>query len=271
MKYQEFQLSNPLPHYIQTIWGMESECDEDAYPRSLIMPDGIVEIIFHYEQPYYTWQDDTQFIQPENFAISMMRKFVEIGSSGKTGFISVRFYPWGAYHFFNEPIQNFLDKTLDASMLWGSESRMIIDKIKKHETIEQRFATLEEFLLEKLKQFQKDEVRIDNVLKLIRQTKGTLSIESICAETRFSKKQLERKFLSTVGTTPKVFSRITRFLNICQNLKEQKSQTLTQLTHDCGFYDQAHFIKDFKDFTGLSPKSFFSENLQLATMFATAE
>ena len=257
MKYHEFQLNNSLTDYIQTIWGMESESDEDIYPRSLIMPDGTVEIIFHYEKPFYTWQDDKQFIQPENFAISMMRKFIEIGSSGNTGFISVRFYPWGAYHFFSEPIQGFLDQTIDAYRLWDNDSKMIISKIKKTETIEQRFKLIEDFLLEKLRQFQKDEVRVDSVLKLIRQTKGTLSIESICTETGFSKKQLERKFLSTVGTTPKMFSRITRFLNICQNLKEQRSQTLTQLTHDCGFYDQAHFIKEFKAFSGFTPKEFY--------------
>jgi AraC-like DNA-binding protein len=259
MKYHEFQLSSPLADHIQSIWGMESESDEDIYPRSLIMPDGIVETIFHYERPFYTWQDDEQFIQPENFAISMMRKFVEIGSSGKTGFIAVRFYPWGAYHFFNEPVQNFLDQTIDASGLWGSDSKIIMEKIKKQGTTEQRFKLVEAFLLEKLKQFQKDEVRTDNAVKLIRQTKGTLSIESVCAETGFAKKQLQRKFLSTVGTTPKLFSRITRFLNICQNLKAEKSQTLTQLTHDCGFYDQAHFIKEFKAFSGFTPKEFYEK------------
>jgi AraC-like DNA-binding protein len=259
MKYHEFQLNNSLADYIQTIWGMESESGEDSYPRSLIMPDGIVEIIFHYEEPFYTWQDNKRFIQPENFAISMMRKFIEIGSSGTTGFISVRFFPWGAYHFFNEAIQDFLDQAIEASRLWGNESKIIMKKIKEPKTIEQRFKLVEEFLLDKLAQFQKEESKTDNAIKLIRQTKGTLSIESICAETGFSKKQLERKFLSTVGTTPKVFSRITRFLNICQNLKEQSNQTLSQLTHDCGFYDQAHFIKEFKAFSGFTPKEFYEK------------
>ncbi len=259
MKYREFDLSSPLKDHIQLIWGIESESDEDIYPRSLIMPDGIVEIIFHFADPYYTWQDNKRFKQPQNFAVSMMRKFIEIESSGETGFISVRFFPWGAYHFFGEPIRNFLDQSIDASKLWGTDSKKIIDKLKQEETIEQRFKLVEVFLIEKLEEFQKKEVEMEKAIKLIRQTKGTLSIESICAETGFSKKQLERKFLATVGTTPKVFSRITRFLNICQNLKEEKSQTLTQLTHDCGFYDQAHFIKEFKAFSGFTPKEFYGK------------
>ncbi|MFT3910729.1 MAG: helix-turn-helix transcriptional regulator [Ferruginibacter sp.] len=259
MKYHEFQLDPLLTDYIQSIWGLESESENDEYPRSLIMPDGIVEIIFHYQNPFYTWQDSKQFLQPECFAISMMQKFVEIASNGKAGFVSVRFYPWGAYHFFDKPIQHFLDQTIEAGKLWGNDAEKIIDKIKNKKAIHERFEIIQQFLLDKLDQFSKADTNTDNAVKLIRETKGMLSIEAICDRTGFSKKQLERKFLSTVGTTPKLFSRITRFLNICQNLEEQKDKTLTQLTHECGFYDQAHFIKEFKAFSGFTPKEFYDK------------
>lgn len=259
MQYHDYPLKQPLSDYIQSMWALESENDEDVYPRSIIMPDGIVELIFHYEAPFSTHQGNHSFIQPQNFAISMMKEFVEIESAGKTGFISVRFYPWGAYHFFDVPIQNFVDQTIDAVKLWGSDPDEIIRELRQGKSMEERFRCVELFLLEKLKHYQKRDPRIDGVLKFIRQTKGELSIAEIGAETGFSKKQLERKFLATVGILPKGFSRITRFLNICQNLEEQKGKTLTQLSHECGFYDQAHFIKDFKAFSGFTPKEFFEK------------
>jgi len=259
MQYDEYPVSEPLSRYVQTIWAMQSENDEDIYPRSLIMPDGIVEIIFHYETPFYTWQRNTSFSQPENFAVSMMRQYIEIGSSGKAGFISVRFFPWGAYHFFNVPVQTFLDQTIDAQELWGNCSGKIITELKSLTTINDRFKAVEWFLLEKLDLYQKSETQTDHAIKRIRETKGVLSMEEIYADTGFSKKQLERKFLATVGVTPKVFSRITRFLNICRNLKAQKNKTLTQLTYECGFYDQAHFIKEFKAFSGFTPTAFFEK------------
>lgn len=259
MQYHEHEINESLSDYIQTIWAMQSENDEDVYPRSLIMPDGIVEVIFHYETPYYTFQDGTQFLQPENFAVSLMKQYTEIASSGKTGFVSVRFFPWGAYHFFDEPIQNFLDQTIDAKKLWGNNSEKIIEELKNLNSVEERFKAVERFLLEKLKQHKKEETETDNAIKLIRQTKGALTIEQVCEETGFSKKQLERKFLATVGIMPKAFSRITRFLNICQNLDESKNKTLTQLAYECGFYDQAHFVKEFKAFSGFTPKEFFEK------------
>ena len=259
MQYHEHQLDEPLTEYIQTIWAMESENDEDVYPRSLIMPDGIVEIIFHYETPFYTWQDNNKFLQSENFAVSMMQQYIEIASSGKTGFISVRFFPWGAYHFFDEPIRNFLDQTIDAIKLWGNDSEKIIKELKTLNSLEERFKVVERFLLAKLKQHKKEETTTDNAIKLIRKTKGALTVEKVCAETGLSKKQLERNFLASVGIMPKLFSRITRFLNICQNLDEYKNKTLTHLAYECGFYDQAHFIKEFKAFSGFTPKEFFEK------------
>lgn len=259
MLYHEHQITQSLSDYIQSIWAMESENDADVYPRSLIMPDGIVEIVFHYETPLYSWQDDIQTLQADNFAVSMMRKYVEIGSSGKTGFIAVRFFPWGAYHFFDEPIQNFLDRSVDATKLWGNKSREIILELKSFDILEKRFKSIEQFLLKMLKQYKKDEAEIDDAIKLIRQTRGILSIESVCKKTGLSKKQLERNFIATVGTTPKIFSRNTRFLSICENLEELKGKTLTDLAYECGFFDQAHFTKEFKAFSGFTPKAFFEK------------
>jgi AraC-like DNA-binding protein len=259
MEYHEFHLTPPLSDYIQTIWAMQSESEQDGSPRSQIMPDGIVEIIFHYETPLYTYQDDSKFLQPENFAISMMRKFVEIESSGKSGFISVRFFPWGARHFFDEPIQNFLDQTIHAEKLWGDNSALIINKIKTCANLDERFLVVQQFLLDRLNEFQKNDTSLDDAIKLIRNSKGQLSIEEACSKSGYSKKQLERKFLASVGTTPKIFSRISRFLNICQHLEDQKNKSLTELTHECGYYDQAHFIKEFKEFSGFTPKEFFEK------------
>jgi AraC-like DNA-binding protein len=261
MQYHEFPLSPPLTEYIQSLWAMEPDSgnEEEAYPRSQIMPDGIVEIVFHYGDPFYTYQDGVRFLQPDNFAISMMKKYVEIESSGKTGFIAARFFPWGAYHFFNEPVQNFLDQTIDAVQLWGDDSRKIIEALKVPGTMEQRFKLAERFLLDRLQQFRKQDTQTDEAIKLIRREKGRLSIEEAGSQTGFSKKQLERKFLSSVGTTPKVFSRICRFLNICRHLEDFKGKNLTELTYECGFYDQAHFIKEFKEFSGFTPKAFFEK------------
>lgn len=259
MQYHEFPVQPELSEYIQTIWAMQSEAEEDAYPRSLIMPDGVVEVIFYYESPFLVWQDGKRNLQPEHAAVSMMKKFIEIESNGKTGFLAVRFFPWGAYHFFNEPVSNFLESTIDGVKLWSDDSPKIILQLQSLDSLDNRLKAVEAFLLNMLNKFQKKDNKIDEAVKLIRNTKGQLSIDEVCETTGFTKKQLERKFLPVVGTTPKIFSRVCRFLNICHHLDEQKGKSLTDLAYECGYYDQAHFINEFKEFSGFTPKDFFAK------------
>ena len=72
MRYVEFQPIPALADFIQVIWVGESESTDDVYQRELIMPDGIVELVFHYGDPFYTWQNGRRFQQPQSFAVSMM-------------------------------------------------------------------------------------------------------------------------------------------------------------------------------------------------------
>lgn len=256
MKYLQFQPDRDLADFIQLIWVMESEQPDDAYPRELIMPDGIVEIVFHHGDPFYTWQDGTRFLQPRSFAISMMRKHVAIESSGRIGFVSVRCFPWGGYHFFTEPIANFLDRTIPCERLWCDTDRLMAE-LCAAAGAEERVARVQRFLRAHLALCKRDEPAVDDAVKLIRQSKGRLGIQEVCARTGFSRKQLGRKMMASVGVTPKIFSRVTRFLDVCSRLDALDKATLSRLPHDCGFHDQAHFIREFKAFSGFTPTEFF--------------
>lgn len=260
MKYLEYETLPELAEYVQLVWSLESESDEDVFSKEHILPGGEVEIVFHFADPFHTWQDGKRFMQPEGFAISMMRKCIEIASSGKTGFVSVRFYPWGAYHFFKEPVKNFLDDTISTVFIWPDEHAPLMRAIRAAPDTEQRVHLIQQFLVERLNENKRNEPEVDQAIRLIRESKGSLGIEELCARTGFTQKQLERKFTASVGTTPKVFSCITRFLDICHHMKDMEGKTLTQLALDCGFYDQAHFSKEFRKFSGFSPKEFFERN-----------
>jgi len=259
MLYKEFQTHPQLVPYVQLVWMMESGSDTDSTPKQQIMPDGIVELVFHYADPWKTHVAGEQpFVQPKSFAISQMRKYIEIESNGRTGFIAVRFYPWGAYHFFSEPIKNFLDNTISTEKLWPEHYDALVERLHNTKDHKALSATIQQFLLDRLAEYKKADTRLDKAIMLIRESKGLLSIKEICEKTGFSKKQLERKFVATLGTTPKIYARISRFLNICHHLENYKNKTLTQLTYDCGYYDQAHFIKEFKEFSGFTPKEFYA-------------
>lgn len=276
MIYREFETHAALAPYVQLVWMMESEHEDDHAPRSLIVPDGIVEIVFHYGDPWITTvAGGKRLVQPRSFAISQMRKYIEIESNGRTGFVSVRFYPWGAYHFFDKPVHSFLDDTVSTATLWPGHYEDLMKKLRAaadgtdgaggasgagDADGADLASYVQGFLLDRLKEHHKDDVALDEAVKLIRSTGGQLSVEEVGERVGLSRKQLERKFVVTVGTTPKTFARISRFLNVCHHLDRYRDSTLTRLAHECGYFDQAHFIREFSAFTGFTPKAFFEKN-----------
>ena len=259
MIYKEFPTLPGLAPYVQLVWMMESENEHDTMPLEQIMPDGILEFVTHYADPWITIVAGGQAeSQPESFVISQMRKHIEIGPDGPTGMISVRFYPWGGYHFFDEPVDNFLDGTISIKKLWPLHCDDFMQKVRHASNQEARVTLIQKFLLARLEEHKKNEHSLDDAIRLIRESKGQLSMEEVCKRTGFSKKQLERKFIRSVGTTPKIFARVSRFLNICHHLEEYGNRSLTELAHECGYFDQSHFIKEFREFSGYTPKEFFA-------------
>lgn len=261
MIYREFETHAELTPFVQLVWMMESEHADDQAPKSLIVPDGIVEIVFHYGDPWITTvAGGKRMVQPLSFAVSQMRKYIEIESNGRTGFVSVRFYPWGAYHFFDKPVHSFLDDTVGTETLWPTHHEELMRALCKAPGGAEPAGIVQRFLLDRLRSYRKDDAALDEAVKLIRSAGGQLSIEEVGQRVGLSRKQLERKFVSTVGTTPKTFARISRFLNICHHLEGHREKTLTQLAYECGYFDQAHFIREFTAFTGFTPKAFFAKN-----------
>jgi AraC-like DNA-binding protein len=256
MRYQEFAIRPELAPYVQVVWGLESDGIEAAPPEQ-ILPDGIVEVVFHYGDPWLTSvAGDPPFVQPQGFAISMLRKYIEIMPNGRTGFVAVRFFPWGAYHFFSEPIRNFLDGTVDCGVLWSEAFADWRADFMGADGDGQRVEMVQDFLVAQLQVHRKEEAELERAIRLIRERGGQLTMAAVCAAVGLTKKQLERKFLARVGTTPKVFSRVVRFLNICRHLQLYEGRSLSQLALECGYYDQAHFIREFREFSGFSPTKF---------------
>jgi AraC-like DNA-binding protein len=261
MYIQEFAPHSDLAEYVQVIWIMESETTADQFPREQILPDGIVELVLHFRDPFLTHRaDGTCFVQPPNFAISQMRQFIEIESRGDIGFVAVRFFPWGAYHFFDTPIHSFLDSFVVSATLWERHHRSLHDQVASASDSRDRVDIVEQFLRDRLTEHRRQDNTVDAAIKRCRSERGQLKLEQLCEYAELSQKQLGRRFLAAVGTTPKTFCRVSRFLHVCHRLEDFRNRSLSELTYDCGYFDQAHFIREFKEFSGFTPKQFFKKN-----------
>lgn len=113
---------------------------------------------------------------------------------------------------------------------------------------------------------------IDNIVKstvdALMATSGSSPIKAILKKDLSKRRQLERKFLQQIGMSPKQLGRVVRLQTALKLLLNQQTETFTQIAYESEYYDQNHFIKDFKEFTGLTPKEFFGkEQMILSSLF----
>jgi AraC-like DNA-binding protein len=221
-------------------------------PPERIAPDGVVELVFHYRNPMAMRFADGEFgLQPRSSAVTLTKRFVEIRPTGSTGFLSVRFRPWGAHYFLNLPVADLADRQVCAEDLWGRGSRDLEDRLAAATGTRARVSLVDEFLLSRLQTDHKPSV--EPLVRAVWRHRGDVRVSELCAELGLTERTIERTFAAAVGMPPRSFIRLSRFLHACSRLRGGKVTSLTRLAHDCGYYDQAHFVADVRAFSGMTP------------------
>ena len=255
MQYHELQPDPLLAPYIKLIWVLELDHWEQFGAPETILPDGIVEAVFHFGEPMLTtYPNAPEQQQPFTFAISQTRRPIQIRPRGKTGLVSVRFYPWGAYHFFDVPVKEFSDQQIPGRFLWGRAASELEEEVFQARNNLHRVHVIERFLMERLRHHHKEEV--EPLGRFLWRRRGRVSIREMSQEFGVSERQLERTFARAFGASPKRLARITRFLNACRLLREGDCEELAQVACHCGYYDQSHFTHDFRSLAGMTPGEF---------------
>lgn len=177
-------------------------------------------------------------------------------NSPDIGTILVFFRESGAVPFFREPLHELFRESvsLDNFML-RSELLNLEEQLGEAKTDVQRIAFVEHFLIGRMTNIQPDQLVLA-ALALIHKSKGTIKIAELAEQLHTSQSPLEKRFRRAVGASPKKFASIVRLKHIIQRYDHAGS--LTELGYETGFYDQSHFIKEFKAFTGDTPEDFFS-------------
>lgn len=244
-----------LRPYARLLWCLELETPDEFGLPERIAPDGIMEMVFHYRVPMEVRFAQEPFaLQPRSSVVSQTRRFLEIQPGGPIGFISVRFNPWGAYHFFEPPVSELADQLVSAEDLWGRVVGELEEGLAEAGSIRERVTLVERFLLEQLERHQKRNV--ESLVREVWKRKGQVKMAALCQELGLTERTLQRDFRNAIGMSPKGFARLTRFLHACAVLRRAGQISLTQVAYECGYYDQAHFIDDFKAFSGMTPGQF---------------
>ena len=173
MYYQEIRPHPLLAKFVKLIWIQEFNAPSKSVPIERIVPDGIVEVVFHFGDPFITYYaDNTIEKQPTSFAIAQLNHPIQIQPNGRIGIIAIRFFPWGAYHFFKTPIQEFADEAIDIKYLWQAEGSEVEDKINNARSNKERVEIIETFLIQQLNQNYGKQSTADPLIRYLQLYRG---------------------------------------------------------------------------------------------------
>lgn len=259
VNFRQYKPSQSLSAYIKCYWILQSDCFPG--PPERILPDGCAEIIFHFGDHYRRISGDTYVEQPKTVLVGQIRQAIELQATGMTAMLGVRFQPWGLYPFTGIAGDALTDQHLDPTQFF----RAIDDLSDQFHLLQlsdsQMVSRVEAFLIDTFrKQKQKAFYEADRfaaIIPDILRNQSGMSVSSMAAMANMSERQFNRKFGEVIGLSPKHFMRIARLQQFIGAYQGNAHTTLSDLIYDCGYYDPAHFSRDFKNIAGVSPSLYF--------------
>jgi AraC-like DNA-binding protein len=236
----------PLARFVDFFWLTEGYVQPHAAER--VLPTGSVDLILSLDEH-----------RKADVIAGARSHAIVIDTSRSLSFIGVRFKPGGAFPFLGLPAGELQDITADPTAIWGSAARTLRAQLFDTRTPQERFSILERFLLERLDKARDRHPAVQYAIDTIGASQGATSIASIVARTGFSARRFISTFRDEVGLPPKVFCRLARFRRVIGELRAAQSVDWADIAVDCGYFDQSHFIHDFRAFAGVSPSTYLRQ------------
>lgn len=253
-----------LEHLIECYWIVESQ---DPTPQQQkIIPDGFPEIIFHYGDPYRINLGTAWELQSASLLGGQLRNYFYLENTGVSGIVGIKLKPTAVTHLFNISMDELTDKVVDLPLVTGHSFQPIAAAIRPgidHDTIIRFINDHVKQLAEKASYHAN---HADRAVTQIIEKKGMITVAELIGTLGTSERNLERIFKKYIGLSPKFYTRIIRFNTIFQLIQEGDPRW-TSIAFDSGFYDQSHFIRNFKAFTGEDPTRYFFDEQNMANFF----
>lgn len=238
-----------LRSYVKLICTMD--CDEGTDNNHVrVLPDTCVELFLNYTSTPIAIIGDELY--KRSIVSFRMSRPMDIQMRKGAGCLAICFYPGMAYKFFHLPMQMLTDTNTALSDVWKDRAEEIEDKLASAPDNETRVFIVQNYLLRQLS-LGKNDLQVAHCLQQMQGAAGSISLSKLTNDTGISQRHLSRKFQEYIGLSPKEYLRVYRFIQSLSHLKKYPECSLTEIACKSGYYDQAHFNRDYKNYAGCTP------------------
>ncbi|OAI44297.1 hypothetical protein AYO38_09870 [bacterium SCGC AG-212-C10] len=246
------------------ISGYEGYWEEMSFSRRMEVPSTDMPLIIGFGAPLTTiYADDAPGASKvtRSFMAGVHDRYVLCESNGVSAGIQVNFKPFGASYLLGMPVGELANHCVDMADCLGNEGVRLAQQLEDLPDWASRFAALETFILRRFANAKGMPQATAWVLRRLEESAGSIPIRALAEDVGWSQKHLIDQFRAEVGLTPKAVARVIRFDRAVQRLKSPGPHRLSDVANDCGYYDQAHFSRDFRAFTGGTAREFLQRVL----------
>ncbi|HEU5047555.1 MAG TPA: helix-turn-helix transcriptional regulator [Rickettsiales bacterium] len=230
--------------HVQSLNGMENR----------ILPDTSLILAFRLKGAVHHLHQNSAELIPASVVSGLRSAARLIGYAPGSNMLLVMFREGGAAAFFKEPLHRFFASSIALQDISGIPAGEMEARLAEAKTARSAVAIIEHFLFTLLKENTPDKL-VHEAMRRIREAGGIIRIRDLAASLNISLDPFEKRFRQTVGSSPKQFAETVRLRKLIENRTE--AQTLTEIAYEAGYFDQSHFTRRFKTFTGQTPTEFF--------------
>ncbi len=258
----------PLDHFINHMWFYEGFDAEHTMER--LLPDATMEIVINLRpQPKRLFHRDN-FDDVQTFSKSWLSgkqtQYIVIEAACESSMMGVHFKPCGAFPFLGVDLCELTDKVVELDLLWdrGGGVNSLREQLLDTPDVAAKFGVLERFLASRFRGHPRTFRSVERALQLMMKSPHGMAIRDFASAIGITPKHLITQFDKFVGLKPKLCERIGKFQGVLKSIEEREHIDWASLAVSCGYYDQSHFIKEFKAFSGMNPSRYIVDRSEFA-------
>jgi AraC-like DNA-binding protein len=261
MRFSSCKPTALLADFVDNFWLYEGYQAEHVNER--ILPTGTMELVINLRENELRIYDAEQPNRCSRFSGAVVsgaywKGFVS-DTEEEAFIMGIHFKPGGAFPFLGVPADELADMHVDLEMLWGSSAGRLRERLYEASTAKERFHLLEEDLIDHLFRSMEHHYAVSAALEVIA-SQVDATVRDIAKNLGLSERRFIQVFKSEVGVTPKLFSRVQRFQRARANIhRQEETPDWAGIALECGYFDQSHLIRDFQEFSGMSPAAYLRQ------------
>ncbi|HTT65552.1 MAG TPA: helix-turn-helix domain-containing protein [Bryobacteraceae bacterium] len=264
MQFHHHIPAPPLSRFVELLWLYEGY--QQPHKKERLLPDGSMELVINLNEDRVCVYDplETEKVRtlPGSVVAGAHSEFFVIDTAEQHSVAGVHFRPGGAFPFFDPPASELHNMLVSLEDLWGRPARQLRERLLEAGTPQAKLQTLEQALLARAARRLELHPAVAFALQEFHGLPHTRTIGEVTGQIGLSPKRFIQIFSADVGLTPKLFCRVRRFQRVLRLIGSKRPVEWAGVAADCGYFDQAHFIRDFRAFSGINPSTYLASRTE---------